>query len=137
MALSTLEKILFLKSVPLFSQIPGEEIATLVPLLQEVEIEPGETFIRKGDEGDCLYILVEGEVAVTDGSEENVLLRKMMSKEVIGELAVLSERPRTADCTALSSVVALRIDKKDFWELMYEQPQIPIEIMRVLIQRYV
>ena len=49
---------------------------------------------------------------------------------------MLSEHTRTADCTALSDVVALRIDKKDFWKLMNEQPQITIEVMRGIVNRY-
>ena len=134
MALSLLEKVFFLKSVPLFEHIPGEEIVEIVPILQEVEIEPGDTFIRKGDEGDCLYVIVEGEVIV---SLDSGVERLWSSREVIGELAVLAEQPRSADCAARTRVVALRIDKADFWQLMDEQPQITIEVMKVLVGRYV
>ena len=59
------------------------------------------------------------------------------STEVIGERAVLTETPRTADCTAKTEIVALRIDKDDFWELMREQPGLTIEVMRVVVDRYV
>ena len=134
MPLSTVEKVLFLKSVPLFESIPGEEVVDLVPIIQEVEIPRGETFIRCGDEGNCLYIVVEGEVeaALPDG-----VIRSMTSREAIGELAVLTEQPRTADCTATTDVVALRIDKDDFWELMNRQPRRAIDIMKVIVDRYV
>ncbi|MFH1571107.1 MAG: HEAT repeat domain-containing protein [Gemmatimonadota bacterium] len=134
MPLSTLEKVFFLKSVPLFGHIPGEEIVELVPIIQEVDVPAGQTFIRRGDEGDCLYVLVEGEVAVELGGGRQAVMR---SGEVIGELAVLTEQPRTADCTARSDLVLLRIDKGAFWELMNHQPRITIEIMRVLVDRYV
>lgn len=134
MPLSTLEKVFFLKSVPLFAHIPGEEIVELVPIIREVDVPAGEVFIRKGDEGDCLYILVEGEVTVDLGPGRE---RVMRSGDVIGELAVLTEQPRTADCTASRDVVLLRIDKGEFWELMNRQPRITIEIMRVLVDRYV
>jgi len=88
--------------------------------------------LKKGEEGDCLYILVEGEIVSRFEEGERI----SRTREVIGELAVLSEHARTADCTALSDVVALRIDKKDFWALMKEQPQITIEVMRGIVNRY-
>ena len=134
MALSTLEKVFFLKSVPLFGHIAGEEIVDIVPILREMLIAAGETFIRKGDEGDCLYILVEGEVGVTGRSGRYEVMK---SREVIGELAALTEQPRTADCIALTDLVVLRVDKRDLWELMDRQPRLTIEIMKVLVGRYV
>ena len=134
MPLSTLEKVFFLKSVPLFSHIPGDEIVELVPIIRELDVPAGDLFIRKGDEGDCLYILVEGEVAVDLGTGKE---RTMHSGDVIGELAVLTEQPRTADCRATGDAVLLRIDKAEFWELMNRQPRITIEVMRVLVDRYV
>ena len=133
MALSTLEKVFFLKSASLFEQIPAEEIVGMVPIIHEVEIKRGETFIRKGEEGDCLYILVAGEVVARRGDEEYTI----RSREVIGERAVLTEQPRSADCTALTDVVALRIDKKDFWRLMEEQPKITIEVLKMIVDRYI
>lgn len=133
MALSLLEKVFFLKSVSLFEHVPGEEIVEIVAILREVEIEPGKTFIRRGDDGDCLYIIVEGEVVV---ELEGGTKRTLSSREVFGELAVLAEQPRSADCSARTRVVALRIDKADFWQLLNERPQITIEVMKVLVERY-
>ena len=133
MALSTLEKVFFLKSAPLFEQIPAEDIVGVTAIVHEVDLAQGEVFIRRGEEGNCLYIIVEGEVLISreDGTEDI-----SGTQDVIGERAVLTEQPRNADCTARTDVVALRIDKKDFWKLMNEQPQITIEVMKVLVERY-
>jgi HEAT repeat protein len=137
MALSTLEKVIFLKSASLFEKIPSEKIGDIVPIAHEVSIKKGETFIKKGDEGNCLYILVEGKVVVTDDLDGDKVLRVVETREVIGELAVLSKQFRTAYCTALTDVVALQIHKEDFWKLINEQPQIAIEVMQVLVRRYI
>ena len=134
MPLSVLEKVFFLKSVSLFQPLAGEEIAQIVPIVGEVEFAAGTTIIRRGEEGDCLYILVQGEVVVSLGAGREVVVT---SREVIGELAVLAERPRSADCRALSDVIALRIDKTAFWQLLDERPDIAIEVMKVLVDRYV
>ena len=133
MALSTIEKVLFLKSVPLFEQISGEDIVEVVPIVHEVRFDRGETFIKQGDEEDCLYIIVEGEVTIKVDGEERAIRVK---GDILGELAVLSEQPRMADCVALTDVIALRIDKVDFWELMSERSEITIGIMKVLVSRY-
>lgn len=134
MPLSVIEKVFFLKSVSLFQPLSGEEVAQIAAIVDEVEFAAGETFIRRGEEGDCLYILVEGQVVVAlDGGRA----RTLSSREVIGELAVLGQRPRSADCRAVTDVVALRIDKDSFWQLLDERPGIAIEVMKVLVARYV
>lgn len=132
MALSTLERVFFLKSVSFFKPIPGEQIDQFVPILREVSFVAGQTIIRRGDPGTCLYILVEGDVEIhRDGQ-----VFRAGSTEVIGERSVLTASPRSADCIATTEVVALRIDKDDFWDLMREQPGLTIKVMRVVLDRY-
>ena len=64
MSMVPLEQVLFLKQVPLFRDIPGEEIAGLLPIVEQVEFAEGETLIRQGDQGDGLFIIVEGTLAI-------------------------------------------------------------------------
>ena len=47
------------------------------------------------------------------------------------------QTPRNASCTALTDVVTLRVGKDDFWKVMREQPNLTIELMKVVIDRYV
>ena len=61
----------------------------------------------------------------------------MTSGQVLGELAVLAQRPRSADCRAATPVIALRLDKDAFWELLDQRPELAVEVMRVLVDRYV
>ncbi len=134
MALSTLEKVFFLKSVPLFEDIPGEDIVGMVPILQEVSIRQGETFIRRGDPGDALYIVVAGEIQVHTDKGKDLVVH---AREVIGERSVLTRQLRSADCTAMTDVVVLRVDHQDFWQLMEEHPKITIQILKVVANRYI
>jgi CRP/FNR family cyclic AMP-dependent transcriptional regulator len=60
MTLSTIERILFLKSADLFSQIASEDLVPVAHVAQEVHFSAGETFIRQGDAGECLYLIVHG-----------------------------------------------------------------------------
>lgn len=130
MALSTIEKVLFLKSVRLFDQIPSEQLVTVAQIAQEVEFETQETIIRQGEEGDCLYIVVEGEAEVMVGGG---IISHIEAKSVIGEMAILSGEPRSASCVATTHLLALKINRHDFWALMEERSEISLGIIKILV----
>jgi len=65
--LTVVEKVLFLKSVELFSEIPGEDLAQVAVISAEEERELGESLVLEGDVGDALYIVLEGKVRVHRG----------------------------------------------------------------------
>ncbi len=134
MAMTTLEKVLFLKSIPLFANIPGETLAQVAPIAHEVRHAEGDTFIKAGESGDCLYVVVDGEVEVWSAEET---IAEVGNRAIIGELAVLTDRPRNADCIAGSNLLMLRIGKEDFWELLEEHPELSTRILRQVIDRYV
>ncbi len=133
MAMTTLEKVLFLQSVPLFDGLPGDQIAQIAPIAEEVRVAPGETFIRTGDQGDCLYVVVDGTLRVHKPDEGEATAGP---RAIIGELAVLSHRPRSADCVAESELLLLRIGKDAFWQVLEERPELSTRILRQVIQRY-
>ena len=133
MPLSTVERVLFLRSADLFNDIAGEDLVLIAQVCQEVSFPAGERFINEGDIGDCLYILVDGSVSVeVEGIGQINLLGP---KEVVGEMAILSQEMRSADCTALTDVSALRIDHDDFWDLLAEKPALSMGLIRVLLSR--
>jgi CRP/FNR family transcriptional regulator, cyclic AMP receptor protein len=130
--LSTIERVLFLKSVGVFSAIPGEELAPLAAVARELVFSEGDTFIREGEFGDSLYIIVDGEVDVRVGGD-HVATRGAGS--VVGEMAVLSGHPRTATCTASTEVFALQLIRDDFMEMIAERPAVAIGVIGVLVER--
>jgi CRP-like cAMP-binding protein len=131
MALAMIEKILFLKTVPLFDQIPSEELIGVAQIVQEVQFDAGEAFIKQGESGDCLYVIIDGEVDVVIEGVGRV--DHFGSKSIIGETAILSDNPRNASCIATTDVTALKIEQDDFWELMGEKPEIALGIIKVLV----
>lgn len=132
MSLSTLEKVLFLKSVHLFDQIPSEQLVKVAQIAYEVEFEPDEVFIKQGEQGDCLYIIVEGEAEVRLDNKR--VVSQMQSKTIIGEMAILSGQPRSANCIARNHLMALKINRNDFWMLMAERAEIALGIIKVLVR---
>jgi CRP/FNR family cyclic AMP-dependent transcriptional regulator len=130
--ISTVEKVLFLKGVDLFSAIPGEDLSQIAQIADEVELDGGETVFKEGDPGDSLYLIVAGKVRVHKGATEIALLGE---RQVFGEMALLDSEPRSASITSVSEVTLLRIHQEDFADILSEKSEIAQGIIKVLSRR--
>lgn len=131
--LSTLEKVLFLRGVELFGALDDEELGPVARIAQEIVIPAGVRFIVQGDIGDCLYLLVDGEVSVVlHGAGE---LARRGPGSIIGEMAIITRGPRSADCLARTDLLALKIEYADFWALLDEYPPLARATITVLARR--
>lgn len=130
--ISTVEKVLILKSINLFGQIPSEELSQIAEISDEVEFETGESLMQEGEIGDELYLIVEGKVRVHKGE---ISLVELGERECVGEMSILDSEPRSASVTALEEVRALKVRREDFTEIMSEKVTIAQGIIKVLLKR--
>lgn len=130
--ISTVEKVLFLKSIDLFSQIPGEDLSQIAQITDEVQFEEGDEIFRMGDPGDSLYLVIEGRVRIHKGSHN---LAELGERQVVGEMSLLDLEPRSASVTALSALTLLKIVRDDFNEILTEKGEIAQGIIKVLTRR--
>ena len=130
--LSTVEKVLFLKSIDLFSQIPGEDLAQVALISTEETREPGEEIFAEGESGDALYMVLDGKVRV---HKNDRVIAELGERECFGEMAILDAAPRSATVTAITDVNLLKIAREDFQEIMSEKPEIASGIIKVLTRR--
>ena len=130
--LSTVEKVLALKKVDVFAGTPDETLAAVAGLLEELPLSAGQVVFKKGDLGDCLYLIVYGEVRVHDGEQT---LNHLAEGDVFGEMALLDTEPRMASVTAIVDTLLLRLAQEPFFELMDDRPEVARGIIRVLSQR--
>jgi hypothetical protein len=128
----TIDKVIVLKSVDIFSQTPDDLLAQVSEELETLEISRGETIFLKGELGDSLYIIVSGSVRVHDGEKTIAVLRE---HQVFGELAVLDPEPRSASVTAETDVRLFRLDRDDLFELLPEHTEIVRGIFRTLCSK--
>jgi NADH dehydrogenase len=86
--------------------------------------EPGQTVFREGDRGDWLYVVTEGEVEVSRrvGDGAATPLRRLGAGECFGEIALVSDRPRTATVTAVTATSVLAVDREAFQALFATLP---------------
>jgi CRP/FNR family cyclic AMP-dependent transcriptional regulator len=130
--LSTVEKVLFLKSIELFSQIPGEDLAQVALIATEETREQGEEIFAEGESGDALYLVLEGKVRV---HRDDRVIAELGERECFGEMAILDASPRSATVTAVDNTNLLKISREDFQEIMSEKPEIAMGIIKVLSRR--
>lgn len=130
--LSTVEKVLFLKSVDLFSQTRGEELAQIALIATQEVREAGEEIFGEGEAGDALYLVLDGKVRV---HRQERVIAELGERECIGEMALLDAEPRSASVTAIVPTGLLKLSREDFQELMAEKPEIALGIIKVLSRR--
>ena len=128
----TVEKVIMLKSVGIFSDITERALMEVASMLEEVHADPDEAIFQKGDTGQSLYIVVEGNVRVHDGNTTIAILGR---GEVFGELAALDPEPRNASVTTIEPALLLRMRHAEFGELMSEHAEVAIGIIRILCRR--
>src|SRR5262249_30298057 len=130
--LSTVEKVLFLKSIDLFSQMPGENLAQIALIASEESREPGEEIFLEGEFGDALYLVLTGKVRV---HHQDCMIAELGERECFGEMAILDTAPRSATVTALEHTNLLKIPREDFQQVMAEKPEVALGIIKVLSRR--
>jgi hypothetical protein len=134
--LSLMDRILFLKRVPLFAPLSPADLKQVAAIAEEETFPDGEVLAYEGEPGDALFLIVSGEVRVCrekDGQEVDVARR--MSGEYVGELAIINREPRNATLIASGDVRALCVDQKSFEGLMRERPEVSLFIIQVLSKR--
>ena len=129
---STVEKILFLKSAPVFSRLSGEDLAPLARMAEVLTFATGERIFTEGEMGDALYVVVRGHVTILRGHAE---LATLGAGEAFGEMAVLDEVPRSANAVSADEVELLRIGSEEFYEMLHEQVEIAEGVIRMLTHR--
>ena len=127
-----IEKVITLKAVEMFARTPEDVLADVATLAEEVRFKAGDTIFKKGDTGESLYVIVQGEVKVHD---EGLDLKHLKDKMVFGELAVLDPEPRSASVTAITDAHLLRLDSEAFLELMSGNMEVVRGVLSVLCDR--
>ncbi|HVG10062.1 MAG TPA: cyclic nucleotide-binding and patatin-like phospholipase domain-containing protein [Thermoanaerobaculia bacterium] len=124
----------FLASVPLFRELSEADLDQIIPHLDWMLVPGGHVVCRQGDEGDRLYLVASGRLAIVRElpSGEDVLLSHVGRSESVGEVAVLTGNPRSATVRALRDSVIARLDRAGLSLLLEEHPRIALAFTRRL-----
>jgi len=125
-----------LRKIPLFRGVDDQKLRLLAFMSERTRFEEGEVLMKEGDYGDVAYIILSGEAEVLVGSPSGEqLVAKVGKNDFVGEIAILIDVPRTATVRASTTLVALAIQKDQFFKLLTNFPDMAVEVMRALAHR--
>lgn len=120
------DKLPYLLKAPLFQAIDPAALLDLLPYLDWVFLSGGETLFRTGDIGDSLYAVLTGRLRIlaerSDGTQE--IIREVTQGESVGELALLTGKPRSATVRAIRDTELVRFSRTGFEQAIKSNPQL-------------
>ena len=127
-----------LDKVPLFEGLEAKHLAVLGKMVQPRQYKDGETIVQQGEGGIGLYVIQSGEVEVTQkqGANEN-RLRTMGPGESFGEIALLTDHPRTATVKALQPTACWVMSAWEFRSALQESPEMALRMLKTVAQRLI
>ena len=126
-------KVDVLANAPLFSGLSRQELGELAKASEDLEVEEGKVLTREGDLGREFFVIVEGEVSVTQDGKE---IRRLGPGDFFGEIALIYENPRrTATVTASSHLRFFVLTRQSFRSLLEHQPEIEEKVTAALEER--
>ena len=126
----------FLKRVSWFEDLDKASLEAIANAAVEQTYQPGEYIMRQGDTGVGAFIVRSGKVEVLqerDGKE--VMLATLGPGDVVGEMALLDEFPRSASVRAKEPTTALGIQRWHFRGILQSHPQLAVALLPILSRR--
>ena len=126
------ELVLHLRSVRLFERCSEVDLDVVAQYMETFPMSAGLPIIRSGDEGNTLYLLVSGTAHV---AQDGMTIRTLGPGDWVGELAVLSPAPRSADVVADSDVEVAYLRGEDMDVILDVQPSVARSLLAALAER--
>jgi HEAT repeat protein len=134
--LPLMKRILFLSNVPLFAELNSPDLMGVAKAAEENLYPDGELIAAQGDPGGEMHVVVSGEIEVgMADSDDRLELARRGPGEVVGEMSVITAKPRMASLIAVGDVRTLSIDRARFERILAERPQVSLAVMRQLCAR--
>lgn len=126
----------FLRKVPLFAELPIEDLDRICEMVQEVHLAAGEELFAEGSRGNYAYIIESGELEIIKTSvNRQVLMAVRRSGDVIGEMGLLEDVPRSASVRARSDSTLYAIGQEQFEYLLNTSPTASRVLLNIVLAR--
>lgn len=127
-----------LARIPLFSDLPENELESLIHTLKVVELQPRDILFREGEAGEHFYVIAGGELEIlrAAGAPEELLLNVVGEGEYLGEMSlIMPGGQRTATVRARTPSTLLVMSRQEFDDLLTQYPLLAYSMVRVSSQR--
>ena len=98
----------------------------------KVQYLPGDAIFKQGDDGDYMYVILEGEILIIAGGQ---VVDELSKGDLFGEMALIDKSPRSATATAKSKSTLVPVDQATFMFLLQHTPYFSIHVMSVMADR--
>jgi CRP-like cAMP-binding protein len=130
------QEVEILRRIPIFAKIEPAKLKLMAFASERVTYKPGQVLFRQGDRADAAFIVLKGSADVLiDGSDGPLRVATLSENEIIGEIAILCDIPRTATVQAETELTTLKITTDLFFRMIMDFPEMGVEVMRVLAHR--
>lgn len=126
-----------LAATPLFAGLPSAALEALVEELQLVSLAPGDVLFREGDPGDALYVIAEGEVSIQAEGPPRVEMARLGPGTFLGEVALMTDQPRSATVSAATHAELLRIDRGTLSRVLANHGDVLRAVLRFVRDRLI
>ena len=125
-------KVQALKGVSLFEDLSRKELVQLERICEDLEVEPGRVLCKEGQTGQEFFVIVDGKLQVTRKGRR---ITTLGNGDFVGEIALLTELPRTATVTAETPVRLFVLTRREFDSLLDQNPKVERKVLRALARR--
>jgi CRP-like cAMP-binding protein len=125
-------KVQALKGVPLFADLSRTELLQLERLCEDLEVQPGRVLCKEGEIGREFFVLVDGKVQVIRKGRR---VATLSGGDFVGEIALVTELPRTATVTAETPVRLFVLTHREFHAVLDQNPKVERKVLRALARR--
>jgi len=130
------QEVELIRQFPIFSKIQPAMQKLLCFSAERLNYDSGQVMFNAGDSADAAYIIIDGTVEISVPTPSGPIVVNTLSRnEILGEIAIFGEVPRTATAKALTKLETLKISKELFIKVIRENPDAAIELIRILASR--
>lgn len=126
-----------LGTVPIFAELPDEDLARLSSGITEIQLEKGETLFDEGDEADNAYVIAEGELEILkESGGRKVRIAVSGPGDVVGEMALVTGEPRNAGARAITPLLLITIPRSCLDDVLSTSVKANRALFSVFIARW-
>ncbi len=130
--LTTVEKVIALQDVDIFTHVSTDQLAFLAAITSEREHSSGEVVYGEKDPADSMYLVIRGKVRL---HRNGLDITTAGPGESFGTWALFDDEPRVSAATSVEDSTVLRLDKEDFIDLLADNVEITQGVMKALVTR--
>jgi CRP-like cAMP-binding protein len=127
----------FLQTVPLFSELEETDLQRIADVASVQKYHKDNIILIEEEVGTTMFIIISGKVKISRISDDGreVILSILSEGDFFGEMSLLDGQTRSANVTAIEESELLMLRREDFLQMLYDYPQIAINLLKELAQR--